>query len=624
MRTSVTAAVAGGALALAGSAAGAPTLAPLISVGPGSSPQGIVAGVDGNVWYAEFGGRKIGRITPTGLGPANRYPLSGGTRGGPAYVSRGPDGAMYFTTTGTQTDPTPSGLIFGPFMSDLGSIGRIDPVSGTVCYFRPPLPNSAPVEVLPHPPSNLRGIATSGGKLWVVDRGNDQNRLISFTPAVGCPISTAFNVIDLGNDQPEEIVAGLDNRLYWSNTGGGGSVGSIANTGTTAADVAHLQTGGDVSTPSNVTLGPDGNIWFTEETQADGVGGVIGDHIGYVSPGGVAIRFPLALGTNPSDIHTGLDGALYFLSTNPVSGADKVVRAVITGPNSPPAMTDFPITDPSWQKMFGITSGANGDMYFTEFESGPGAEGSRIGKITGTLNAPAAIAIGPTAGTAFSGPVASFTGFTYNGDPAAGGYTASINWGDGTAPSVGTITAAAGTFTVSGSHTYAAGAARTAPVNVTLSRDGASISAAGTATIKGSTVVVPPKPPPPPPPPVPPVNVAPVVTAGSINGLLSRRQGRVRTTLRANENCSVRVEIRLTRAMAKRLGINIRRSFVVIGRSNSILTANISRTITANFTRLYRAKIKSSRGKGVRIVVRIRCADPQGASRIISRTVTFR
>src|ERR1043166_4890928 len=31
-----------------------------------SSPQGIAAGPDGNVWFTEFDGNRIGRITPAG------------------------------------------------------------------------------------------------------------------------------------------------------------------------------------------------------------------------------------------------------------------------------------------------------------------------------------------------------------------------------------------------------------------------------------------------------------------------------------------------------------------------------------------------------------------------------
>ena len=57
-----------------------------------------------------------------------------------------------------------------------------------------------------------------------------------------------------------------------------------------------------------------------------------------------------------------------------------------------------------------------------------------------------------TAGQQFSGPVASFT----DADPkgTAGDYTATIDWGDGTPTSAGTVIASGSGFSVAGAHTY--------------------------------------------------------------------------------------------------------------------------------------------------------------------------
>jgi hypothetical protein len=90
------------------------------------------------------------------------------------------------------------------------------------------------------------------------------------------------------------------------------------------------------------------------------------------------------------------------------------------------------------------------------------------------------MAIQVTAGTAYTGAVASFT----DQDPAgkAGDYAATIFWGDGHT-SFGTITAnAAGGFDVAGSNTYADGG--TYAVLVWISeKGGASATAVGTATV---------------------------------------------------------------------------------------------------------------------------------------------
>ncbi|HEY0512536.1 MAG TPA: hypothetical protein VGH73_11565 [Thermoanaerobaculia bacterium] len=75
--------------------------------------------------------------------------------------------------------------------------------------------------------------------------------------------------------------------------------------------------------------------------------------------------------------------------------------------------------------------------------------------------------------TIFSGAVATFT--DTNTANVAGDFTATINWGDGSVTSPGTITGGGGAFTVSGNHTYAMPGVF--PVTVTLTDD-----APGTAT----------------------------------------------------------------------------------------------------------------------------------------------
>ncbi len=112
----------------------------------------------------------------------------------------------------------------------------------------------------------------------------------------------------------------------------------------------------------------------------------------------------------------------------------------------------------------------------TVTETGPGGATS-----TGTGSASATEADGlsgtPATITAqaaapFNGTVATFT----DTDTAnvASDFVATINWGDGTT-SPGTVAGGSGTFTVSGSHTYAASGTFT--VSVTLADD-----APGTAT----------------------------------------------------------------------------------------------------------------------------------------------
>jgi hypothetical protein len=92
--------------------------------------------------------------------------------------------------------------------------------------------------------------------------------------------------------------------------------------------------------------------------------------------------------------------------------------------------------------------------------------------------------IAPTSGTAFGGTVATFT--DTNHTAVAGDFTATIDWGDGTT-TTGTVTGAGGTFTVAGSHTYAAAGTDTIKVKLVDDAPGtASATATTTATVSAS------------------------------------------------------------------------------------------------------------------------------------------
>jgi hypothetical protein len=115
------------------------------------------------------------------------------------------------------------------------------------------------------------------------------------------------------------------------------------------------------------------------------------------------------------------------------------------------------------------------------------------------------IPVSATAGTQFSGTVATFTEAVP--DTVASDYTATINWGDGTA-TAGTVSAASGGgFAVSGSHTYANGGAYTISVTIT-DVQGATATATSTATVTAT-------PPPPAPPTVVTTSLPSVITTTS-------------------------------------------------------------------------------------------------------------
>ncbi|HVA44887.1 MAG TPA: DUF4214 domain-containing protein, partial [Pirellulales bacterium] len=123
--------------------------------------------------------------------------------------------------------------------------------------------------------------------------------------------------------------------------------------------------------------------------------------------------------------------------------------------------------------------------------------GTATGTSTGTANVSEAdtLAAGTpvtttaTAGSTFSGTVATFTNTGHPTNPASD-FTATINWGDGTS-GTGTVSLTNGTLTVTGSHVY--GAAGTDTVTVVLTDDSpGTASATATATITVSPSTTPP------------------------------------------------------------------------------------------------------------------------------------
>jgi streptogramin lyase len=146
-------------------------------LGPRTSTVGpFAAGGDGNVWFriwkdpprgkSEYGPglTAIGRITPTGritefsdcLRPMPGY-------AGPNFLSRGPNGNVWFTTW-------PSGEDARPTPASTPSIGRITP-AGKITEYRLGL----------HQRSELEELVFAGGRVWSLDR--ETNSIAVLTPS---------------------------------------------------------------------------------------------------------------------------------------------------------------------------------------------------------------------------------------------------------------------------------------------------------------------------------------------------------------------------------------------------------------------------------------------------------
>jgi len=210
--------------------------------------------------------------------------------------------------------------------------------------------------------------------------------------------------------------------------------------------------------------------------------------------------------SNPSVVATG--GLTFTASENTASAVQPV--ATFTDPGGPESLSDYSATI-NWGDSTPATAGTitqngttftvSGSHTYTEEGNIPitvtiNHEGTTPATATSTA-AVADVNVVATGGFSFTGTegvvsttqtLATFT------DPAGAEandgthYTATINWGDGSTPSTGTISFAGGIFTVSGSHAYAEEG--NFNVTVTINHESSTPQTAiSTATIANPNVV---------------------------------------------------------------------------------------------------------------------------------------
>ena len=290
----------------------------------GAAPFGITAGPDGNLWFTENSGNRIGRITPAGVITEFSTGITAG-----AYstgITAGPDGNLWFTENGGDR------------------IGRITP-AGVITEFSTGITAgvAGPYDITAGPDGNL----------WFTENSGD--RIGRITPA---GVITEFSTGMSAGAAPFRITAGPDGNLWFTETFGH-RIGRI----TPAGVITEFSTGMTAgAVPFGITAGPDGNLWFTE---------LSGNRIGRITPAGVITEFSTGMtaGAVPFGITAGPDGNLWFTE---LSG-NRIGRITPAG-----VITEFSTGITARAYPTGITAGPDGNLWFTE------TFGHRIGRITTT------------------------------------------------------------------------------------------------------------------------------------------------------------------------------------------------------------------------------------------------
>ncbi len=237
-------------------------------IGHGTNFVGILAaGPDGNVYFGSGLANNIDSITPGGV--VTVYDVTSVAPHGPRGIAYGGDGNVYFN----------DGNNFGKLALPSGQVSSI-PLSSTLSS----------------------GLMTLGpdANFWVAS-GTTIQRV---TPSGQV---TKFSYSGTGAGQIVSFNGGLD---FVSGT----SIRRISTTGAFGASYAPPSGG----TVQNITVGPDGNLWFTDQIT---VNGTLQNNYGYLTSGGAITEFAAPSG-KVAGIAAGRDGNIYFRDSDILIGVN--------------------------------------------------------------------------------------------------------------------------------------------------------------------------------------------------------------------------------------------------------------------------------------------------------------
>ncbi len=183
--------------------------------------------------------------------------------------------------------------------------------------------------------------------------------IFSQTPSADAVTITEYNC-NIANCQPAGITVGPDGNLWFTDSHllnfprGDNIIGKITPAGMVSA-VSTLPIG--LGIPVGITSGPDGNLWFAAY------------EIGKISATGAVTGYPISTSpTNAHGITPGPDGNLWFTEWY----ANKIGKITTSG-----VVTEY-IVPTSGGHPSGITTGPDGNLWLAE------DDGNKIAKITTT------------------------------------------------------------------------------------------------------------------------------------------------------------------------------------------------------------------------------------------------
>jgi streptogramin lyase len=245
-----------------------------------------IDGRDGGVWCSDGGGPIARTDVATGATSLyNGFPPGSGAND----ITLGPDGAIWFTDYG------------------LNRVGRMT-LSGVVTEYSIPAAFIGPRSITVGPDRAL-WFTSDSGQVGRIDTGGGGFRFYNL------PEYPTLAAAQLG-----AITTGPDANLWLSAFTGPTNIVRLTPNGT----ITEYPIGSSASNILDITAGPDGALWFTEN---------FGDKIGRMTVNGSFTEYSLAPGAGPIGITVGWDRAIWFTEGNAgkigrLSGGPLAARAI--------------------------------------------------------------------------------------------------------------------------------------------------------------------------------------------------------------------------------------------------------------------------------------------------------
>jgi streptogramin lyase len=162
---------------------------------------------------------------------------------------------------------------------------------------------------------------------------------------------------------PEALTLGPDGNMWFSDSGsnseGDGFIGRISPSGKIVEFPIPAATPPKPSGPSGIAVGPEGNLWFTERLRGT---------IDRITPTGAFLdEFAIPTGTadnlpkesEPQAIALGADGRMWFIDEN--FTGEHFIGSITAGGT----VEEVPVPLPWEDTLYSITAGTDGNMWFT-------------------------------------------------------------------------------------------------------------------------------------------------------------------------------------------------------------------------------------------------------------------